>query len=457
MLSSSALHYVISNEDVAVDPVPPLNGDQPAETVIDVPVQEVPTPENTPAAIVSPVDSPSAAQVVAPDTVVSTEPAQPVDIQMVVETQNPTAMLGQATQESGFCQEQADNLLAMQQACEHYGKLLRQTGLEGISEEGAAFMQVGLKLIQRTLGTELQVSKESFDTITPRSSRMKVTISAEGIKEMASKAYDAFIEAIKKLVALIEKGWDQLKDFGINQEKSIDDKLERLKKIKVNAVSEEITVRSPALLFANGEEVFPETKALFGLAHFAFTAYPKAMETYYKDLARYVRGISKSAEDDDLSYEEVAANVDALGKPLEALSSAPGINSKFNGNHVIDISGDGLSFGIKQGDGKDAPDEVTLVVEAPVKIRKMLEQLRLINNLIVDYRPSNERVHRAAEQLLKDAEGVKDANVNKKLLQVVKDSSPRNREIAHFVGKVTRAYLAVIDKMIAKHEAVKAK
>lgn len=457
MLSSSALHYVVSTEDATVDQVPPLTGEQPASTVIDVPVQEVLTPENTPAAVVSPVDSPSASQVVAPDTVVSTEPAVPVDIQMVVETQDPTAMLGQATQESGFCQEQADNLLAMQQACEHYGKLLRQTGLEGISEEGAAFMQVGIKMIQRTLDTDLQVSKESFDTITPRSSRMKVTISAESLKEMASKAYDAFIEAIKKLVALIEKGWDQLKDFGINQGKSIDDKLERLKKIKINAVSEEITVRSPSLLFANGEEVFPETKALFGLAHFAFTAYPKAMETYYKSLGQYARGVSKESDDNETSYEEVSANIDALGKPLEALSTAPGINAKFNGNYEIDISGDGLSFGIKQGDGKEPPAEVELVVDAPVKIRKMLEQLRMINDLIVNYRPSNERVHKAAQQLLKDAEGIKNTDVNKKLLQVVKDSSPRNREIAHFVSKVTRAYLAVIDKMIAKHEAVKAK
>lgn len=478
MLSSSAFSYVVSREDhtvqqveeaVVTDTVPPLNGAQPAATDIVVPVEEVVAQPvspvvtevvETPAVvdtIVSPVDSPSAAQVVAPDTVVSTEPAVPVDIQMVVETQNPTAMLGQATQESEFCQSQANELLAMQQACEHYGKLIRQTGLEGVTEEGAAFMHVGLQMIQKSLGTDLVISKESLEDIHPRSSRTKVTISAESVKELASKAYDAFIEAIKKLIALIEKGWDQVQDFGINQEREIDNKLARLRKLKTAAASQEIVIKNPTMLFANGEEVFPETKALFGLAHFALTAYPKAMETYYKDLAQYVKVVSKMSDQYELSYDEVSANFDERTKPLAKLKETAGINSHFNGNYVVDIAGDGLSFGIKQGDGKEAPSEVELVVEAPVKIRKMLEDIKHINKLIIDYRPANTRVHKAGEALLKSAEGVENEDITKKLLQVVKDSAPRNREIVHFVCKVTRTYLAVIEQMISKHEGVKVK
>ncbi|ARV76772.1 virion structural protein [Pseudomonas phage Phabio] len=478
MLSSSAFSYVVSREDhtvqqveeaVVTDTVPPLNGAQPAATDIVVPVEEVVAQPvspvvtevvETPAVvdtIVSPVDSPSAAQVVAPDTVVSTEPAAPVDIQMVVETQNPTEMLGQATQESGFCQSQANELLAMQQACEHYGKLIRQTGLEGVTEEGAAFMHVGLQMIQKSLGTDLVISKESLEDINPRSSRTKVTISAESVKELASKAYDAFIEAIKKLIALIEKGWDHVQDFGINQEREIDDKLARLRKLKTGAASQEIVVKNPTMLFADGEEVFPDTKKLFGLAAFALTAYPKAMEAYYKDLGSFGRAVAKTAEEYELDAAEISENLHSIAKPLTKLTEAPGINDKFNGNFVIDIRGDGMSFGIRQGEGKEAPAEVELVVEAPVKIRKMLEDIKHINKLIIDYRPTNARVHAAATKMMKEVEDMNNKDVTNEMLKMVNDSAPRNREIVHFVCKVTRAYLAVIEQMISKHEGVKVK
>jgi len=449
MLSKSTLANVLSMENVA-----PLDGTTAvAET------------------IVSPVDSPSAAQVVAPDVVVSTEPAPlppevvanvaaaaaatpaadvPMDLQAVVDTQNPTEILGQATQESGICQERADELLAMQHACEQYGKLLRQTGLEGISEEGAAFMKVGLDLIQRSLGTDLIVSKEDFSDIHPRSSRVKVTISSEGVAELAGKAYAAFIEAIKRLVELMKKGWEKLVDFGLDQEKKIDDQLDRIRHLKGGTAGADVVIRSPALLFADGEEVFPNLKPLFGLAHFSLVAYPKAMEQYFTKVGTFIKGLGGH----EVSDEEVEANLASVAKPLAALAQDPTVRVLFNGNYQVDVAENELSFGIKHGEGADAPSEVELVVDSPVKLRKYLEEIRMINKLLLNYRGANAKVVQSAEKLVAVAEGIKDAeSINKAVLNIVKDASPRNREIAEFIAKVTRAYLAVIDQMITKHEA----
>lgn len=448
MLSKSTLANVISMENVA-----PLDGTTAvAET------------------IVSPVDSPSAAQVVAPDVVVSTEPAPlppevvadvaaaaaaapaadvPVDIQAVVDTQNPTEMLGQANQESVICQQRADELLAMQHACEQYGKLLRQTGLEGISEEGAAFMKVGLDLIQKSLGTDLVISKEDFSDINPRSSRMKVTISAEGVKELAGKAYDAFVEAIKRLIELMKKGWEQLIDLGNNQEKTIDDQLRRLSSLKT-AFNDEIQIKSPTMLFANGEEVFPEIKGLSGLAHFALVAYPKAMTDYYAQVARFVNQIP---DDESVSDEEITVNLDDIGKPLSALANDSAVRGLFNGNYQVDVAHEGLSFGIKPAEGEPAPASVELLVLPPIKLRKLLKDMLMINNLMCNYRAANDRVVRAAETVLTAAKTKKNLpKVSTEVMELINKAAPRNREIALYISKVFRAYLAVTDTMIRAHE-----
>lgn len=437
MLSNSAMNFIISNEDAMIE-----------ET------------------IVSPVDTPSASQPVAPEVVVSTEPVpvvptdvvveptaapvgEPLDVQMVVDTQNPTDMLGQANQETAVCQERADDLLAMQHACEQYGKLLRQTGLEGVSEEGAAFMQVGMKMIQKSLGTDLVVSKESIDDIHPRSSKVKVTISVESVKELASKAYEAFVAAIHKLIELMKKGWEQLMDLGNNQEKAIDEQLRRVSALKTTD-NDEIQINSPSMLFANGDEVFPEIKGISGLAHFALVAYPNAMLSYYAQISKFIHQIP---DDDSVSDEEITANLDDISKPLIALATDSAVRGLFNGNYQIDVAHEGLSFGIKAAEGAPAPDTVDLMILPPIKLRKLLNDMLLINTLMRDYRKANERVVRAAEIVLDAAKSMKNLpKLSTDVMTLINKATPRNREIALYISKVLRAYLAVTDRMISAHE-----
>lgn len=427
MLTTGAMaHITVSNENI---------GD----------VSEVVEQTAVANTIVNPVDSPSAVVPVAAEPTPETEP---VDIQMVVETQNPTAMLGQAAQEATALQDRADELLDMQHACEQYIKLIRQTGLEGITQEGAAFMQVGLSMVQKSLGTDYKVSNESYDTITPRSSRLKATISVEDVKEMASNAYSKFKEIIRKLIELIKKGWEKFQDFGLSQEKKIDELLERIKGIKGSgALSQEIIIRSPGLLFADGKEVYPEVRQLTGLAHFALRSYPNALVGYYKGIDAWLRQLG----DLDVTEEEIEAHIVHVAKPLTALANDPAVGQLFNGNRQIDISASELSFGMGQGEGSEPPNEVELPVEPPVKLRKTLTDLKTINTLIINYREANDKIVAAAQKLESE-------NPNKEagpvIAKVVKDSTPRNREIAEFISQVTRAYLSVIEQMVAKHEAV---
>lgn len=433
MLSKGAMSHVktvsTENFDVAPGAVP--------DTVVDQ--GDV---ANT---VVSPTDSPSSV-IPVPVSAEPTPETQPVDIQQVIETQNPTEMLGQAAQEATVLQARADELLDMQHACEQYAKLIRQTGLEGISQEGAAFLTVGLEVIQKSLGTQYKVSNEDFSTINPRSSRVKATISVEDIKEMANTAYEKLKEIIRKIIALIEKGWEKFQDFGMNQNEKIEELMGRIKAVKGSgALSKEITIRSPGMLYADGELVYPEVRQLTGLAHFALRAYPKALTDYYKGLDAWI----KKMGDLDVTEEEIEAHMVHVAKPLAALTNDPTVGQLFNGNRKVDISPSELSFGITQGEGAEAPPEVELPVAPLVKLRKALVDIKIINDIIISYRDANKKIVDAANKLQAD-------NTNKAatevLAKVVKDSAPRNREIAEFITQVLRAYVSVIEQMVVVHE-----
>lgn len=432
MLSSSAMSYVVSNEDETVV-VPPMVPVTPEEAAVA-------------ASVVSPVDSPSSTVVIQEGT------PEILDVAVAAEPDPVEGELAQVVSEQCALQERADELLDMQHALEHYSQLMRQTGLDGMTKDNAAFMQVGVKLIQKSLGTDVAISTESFDSIDPRSNRIKVTISSESVKELASKAYDMFMEAIKKLVALIKKGWEFLADYSLNLEKDIQKQRDRIKDLKRSSIDQELKVRNPTFLFADGEEVYPEVKGLVGLAHFAMKAYPRAMEQYFSKVGTYIKGLDVT----DLGEEEVNGNIHAISKPLSDLAKDSTVKALFQGNYQVDIAEDNLSFGMKQADGKSAPAEVELLIPAPVKLRKQLDDIHVINLLLKDYRETNDKVHKAAEKLTEVASKFKNttsSSVRDTVLSLVKDAAPRNREIVTYIVRVLRAYMAVTDQMISRYEA----
>lgn len=473
-----------SNEDFQEAPIAPEVVDvvdtivEPqAVEVVEAPVGEVSPLEVTPA----PVDSFGGAEPIV-EPVVDSIPAEAIpapiglpenvtEVEGVLEVAEPLAPavvmdeISQVTVQREVIEQQADDLIETQHALEAYSDLLNQARGE-ISQQTAAFLNVGIKQVERVLGvSKISTGLESYNA-GPRSDIMRANISLEDLKEYAGKAFEKLKELIKRLVESLLDAVNNLMTGITTLDNEVQKTEARVKAAKQFSTDDrKVTVRNPWALFANGKSRVHDTKALSGLAHFSAYAYPEAVKKYYEGIARIVSGFNVVSGDADDTVDRIfsaSAPLDDLYTDREVLP----------GNYQVDIAADGIVYGIAPNNSaKAAPETAEFRLRHTFELKSDLKKISDIVKIIKKARDEHGKIKAGAETVIKAVEKLEKAAENKELdaasvagakkvaqaaLEVIRKSNPRSAEIIKYLTRILRAYVAVINTECGIHEAQKA-
>lgn len=437
--------------------------------------------------VVSPVDSPSASIPVATDpiepevvaqapmveppvveSVVAPIPVDAVPMIPVEEAETAVAEAVEITQieatgqllEAEQCaiQDKADELLEIQTALEHLTTIIRKTGVNGIANQTAEAIQIQLRSVNRKLGITSQfVSTESFKARDPRAQHENAVIALESIKTSIKVAKNKFIEIIEKLIALFKKTVNNYLD-GVNTlEKKADQLDQRLGALKKTGVGGSITVKNAGVVLLDDSWDIPDD--IPGLAHFASVGYPEGVIKYLNNSAK----VLLKYKGDNFDHDRLTEEFNREAKPLQHLINMNVKNDKLPGGYYMDVSEDGLSFGIKG----EAPTDVVkeIVILPTVELRKKVRQIKEIIIQVKEIRPEVGKIDKASRRLIEATNRAteswgKDQTQAEEYMDTVHDailrssaSKPRIDEVIKYLIRYLSMQLAICTTMASEIES----
>lgn len=456
------------------------------ESIGDIPlVQET---------VVSPVDSPSAAVPVTPAAVVSTEPEvvtpAPVVEAPVVESvvvppeviekaPSPVPALPTGVPEEQVAQvvaeavavtqveatgelleaeqcavaEKADELLEIQTSLEALTSIIRKSGANGIANQTAEVIQAQLRSINRKLGVEDKfVSIESFNARDPRSQHDNATIALESIKTSSKVAINKFAKIVEKLIEVFKRVVHNQLDGVAGAEKRIDQLDQRLGALKKTGNGGSITVANAGIVLLNDSWDIPAD--IPGLAHFTSVAYPEAVTKYLDQSGKVLLKYKLS---DDVDLDRIKSEFDSFEKPLKFLIDQKITEDQLPGGYHLDVSENGLSFGIAGEAQNVESKEFDLL--STVELRKKVRDLKQIVTQIKEIRPEVANIDKAGKRLGEAAHRAtpgwgRDGDEGKDMLALVeftfdriRQSNPRVGEVIAYLMRYVNAQLAICFKM----------
>ncbi|AEH03524.1 internal head protein [Pseudomonas phage PhiPA3] len=382
-----------------------------------------------------------------------------LDVEAAVDNDSTLPMMDHSQIEQTIIANQVDDMIEVQQSMEAYAALLKQTGLEGISQQTAAFLRVGLKDAERKLGvTGLVAGLESYDA-TPRSAIQKATVSTEDLKAYAKQAFEKVMELIRKLLAAIASGFESLMSGIVETEHKLNLLEQAAEQLRGKEAPNAVVPLNDPLLFAGTKLKFKDTKSLSGLAHFSSYAYPAAVKKYYEGLGTLVKGWDPiKGNADDLVEKLTSATA-----PLDDLYSD---NEILPGNMVIDIAADGIVYGLRKDETQDDQVSGKLTVRSVPEIKQHLKKLSDIIKINKAAKAEHEKIAEGAKTLT-DAGKALEAKLGsaeldpsskaeiQKVLNTIADlvrtSNPRSKQITHYVIRVVSAHLKVIKAELSSY------
>ena len=270
-----------------------------------------------------PID-PVTTDVIADEPIVEAEPMdgefQPLlETEDVVDSDEIIHTVTESDQLVNETEEQYDNAVEATVALEAYASLLKKCQRDGISQETANFMRIGVGLAERHLGG-VTLGLEEYP-VDGRSSSRVAAVSYEDFKEKLKAARDWIIEMFKKLYAAI-----------IAKAKNVASGLDKVEKASTKLGEFNLAKKSTDIK-EDWDGLF-ERKA---------TSFEYADGSVVKDLSKVITGVVYVIADIGPTYNE-----DILGG-LEGLVTSidPNRNSK---DDVIKSIGEVLSSGAKLKD-----------------------------------------------------------------------------------------------------------
>lgn len=356
--------------------------------------------------------------------------------------------------------DKADELLEIQTALENMTTIIRKTGANGVSNQTAEMIQLQLASINRKLGvTSAFVSTESFNARDPRSQHENATIALESIKTSLKVARNNFVELIERLIAFFKKMAHNYLDGVNGLEKKVDQLDQRLGALKKTGEGGSITVANAGpVLFNDSWDIPTDIK---GLAHFTARAYPDAVIKYLDKSAK----ILLKHKGENFDRERLVEEFEQEAKPLQHLIDVNVKDDKLPGGYHMDVSEDGMTFGIG-GEGEQV-DSKELDLLSTSELRKKVRVIKDIISQLKEIRPEVDNIDKAARRMIEASHRAtegwgKDQEQAKEYLATVGDvlarssaSRPRVGEVIKYLTRYLGMQLAIVGKMADAIEAEK--
>lgn len=369
-----------------------------------------------------------------------------------VDHDNTMAMMDQTIVEQTGLGNELTELVETQVAMEAYARLLRQAGPDGITRQAAGFMRVGLEQFHndghvdfsKLIGSMEDMGDGEKQHLLP--SKIKGGGLGDKIKEVAGKIWEWLKKTWEKAKQFIEK----LRNGVVGLER----KLNAAKKAASaagNKSGASFTVPNPGkIAVGNKVEInFPDSlKAVTALA---CKVYPERMTQFYNAVASTIGNFDAASGDP----QEVLGQ---LEKAADILKDVKFSDTVLPGNVKIDVSEDGISFGITE---TEAPEisETKAAARSGSVIGSQLSTMQTVLDGLKGYYAKHEamaaaaaKVGQALEKLKKDSsgEGMEDGAANtaseieSAAGKVLHKANPRGNEIIRYLARTTSAYADVI-------------
>lgn len=377
--------------------------------------------------------------------------------QLIIESpmdhDNTMDMMDQTVVESTAMGNELTEIVEVQTALECYAKLLRQAGPDGITRQAAGFMRVGLEQFQHDghvdlsglIGSMEEMGDGDKQHLLP--SKVKSGGLGDKIKEVAGKIWEWLKGLWEKSKTFVQ----QLMQGVIGLERKLNKAKEAAAKAGSTAGGE-FQVPNPERIMIGSKLSINYPGELKAVTMLACNVYPERMAAFYSAVASAIGNY-------DPAHGDSAEVMGLLEKAKEVLNDVKASDQVLPGNVKIDVSEDGISYGITEAGDTEKPESVTSKARSGSTIASDLQVMFAVLEGLKGYGAHHEKMAQAAAKVgqalehLKKAssgEGMEDgaaqtaADLETAVGKLLHSANPRGNEIVRYLARTTSAYADVI-------------
>lgn len=382
------------------------------------------------------------------------ETAGPVDlvIDSPIDHDDTMAMMDQTIVEQTQLGNELGEIVETQVALEAYAKLMRQAGPDGITRQAAGFMRVSLEQFHhdghidfsKLIGSMEDMGDGEKQHLLP--SKLKSNSLGDKIKEVAGKVWEWLKKTWEKAKQFVEK----LRNGVIGLER----KLNAAKKAATAAGNKSgatFTVPNPGRIAVGNKVEINYPDSLKAVSALACKVYPERMTQFYNAVASTISNFNPTSGDP----AEITSLLEKAKGLLEDIKFS---DTVLPGNVKIDVSEDGISFGITEAESVDV-GETKASARSGSTINSQLTTMGVVLDGLKGYYSRHEEMAAAAAKVgealkkLKAVSGGTDmekgaaetaSNIESQVGQLVHKANPRGNEIIRYLARTTSAYADVI-------------
>ena len=357
--------------------------------------------------------------------------------------------------EADAVEDEMADIAETQEALEAYAELIRGAGLDGISQQAAAFMGVGLKAaVKHAPSLEaITVSCENYDT-GPRGAVTKATVSLETLSESIKEAFRKFIEWLKKRIAA---GRHFFKRFTSNlmavssELKKLETELKDYKPVGDTQWETKVS----EILFTGDRFTGYDVEQLIEPSKFIVEDLPKLQTSVIKKVTEKIKRADPEKLTKEDSFEIFASFTDIIKQGNYQLPG--GRNIEFDLEKGVQLVSD---------DDFSVPDKQLTLTRTVSELRKGITDARKCMTVLLKANELNDRLAdacddmtNALDQLVKDAGKSDDVTSNEVASELRKNTTALmnaftsdNDRIVAYIGKCLVARISFMRKAIGTNK-----
>lgn len=358
--------------------------------------------------------------------------------------------------EADKVEDEINDIDDTREALEAYAELIKSAGLDGISQQAAAFMSVGLKrAVKHAPSLEsMYVSCEAFET-GPRGAVTKANVSQESFGEAIKETFRKFIEWLKKRITAGRHFFNRFKNNIIELSSELKKFEAEVAQYKGRPMDEWETSVTP-ILFTGDKFTGYDLDQLIEPSKVVVKDLPDHLISIIKDITNKVSKIDVNKTTGDEITSVFESIISSVGEIKQSDITLPGGRTiKFN---------DGQEFGLKleEDESFTASESKISTTRYPMEIKKAAKDARRCLDILLAANTKNDQLSSAyeamitaLEKLVKDADKSDDettrgvaGNLRTSIAQLNKMLNPNNDKVVAYIAKCVTARLSFLSKAI---------